>query len=105
MTKEEYLLQKQSIKDQVKRMNMVLDREYALSNNSIKLGDVVEQSDINLKIIVDKINVSYPSTITGMPGCIYSGRQLTKTGHCYKTGKVAKIWQNRVSIINGEKIK
>jgi hypothetical protein len=53
-------------------------REYALANNTVKIGDVVEgSSDV---IIVEKINFVRPYPYNELPTCAYFGARLKKDG-------------------------
>lgn len=65
-----------------------LYKEYALSNNTVKEGDIIEDFT-GMRIKVDRISV-YVSF--GLPQCVYAGFLLTKKG------EISKLKDNRSSI-------
>lgn len=68
-----------------------LAKEYALSHNPIKKGDII--TDHIGSIRVDKlVEILYFTP----PSCIYDGVQVTKTGKPYKSGKRRSVCQENL---------
>jgi len=89
--KEKNLL-KSAIEKEKNLLIYQLAKEYALNNNSYKIGDTL--SDIfGSTILIQKIEVSLNF---GNPYCIYSGTKLRKDGTPYKSGVTDYIHQNNV---------
>lgn len=72
------------------RAKSSLCREYAFSNNSVKIGDKVTSP--TAAIIVDEIKY-VPYHNTSLPYCTYWGKLLTKAGKLRKDGKRGRITQ------------
>jgi hypothetical protein len=70
-----------------KRKNAI--RDYALSNNPYKIGDVIE--DHICKIKITKILVSIYSKC-----CVYEGIKLKKDGTPFKNNALDKISQGNI---------
>lgn len=64
--------------------------EYALSNNTIKIGDIITDHIGSIKVI--EINVATPFG-SKLPCCLYNGREYTKKGEPKKNGGVRDVWQ------------
>lgn len=68
----------------------VLSRDYAFSNNTIKVGDIIKSA--RGSILVDE--VKFTVSVRGeLPYCSYWGRLLTKEGKLRKDGKRCRITQ------------
>ena len=68
----------------------VLSRDYAFSNNTIKVGDIIKSAQGS--ILVDE--VKFTVSVRGeLPYCSYWGRLLTKEGKLRKDGKRCRITQ------------
>jgi len=68
----------------------VLSRDYAFSNNTIKVGDIIKSAQGS--ILVDE--VKFTVSVRGeLPYCSYWGRLLTKEGKLRKDGKRRRITQ------------
>lgn len=90
MTLEEYKeIRNANIKEHEKQLK-ALAKEYAMSNNTVKIGDIV--SNGLCKIKVERIDCSIG--LRGNPMCIYSWPRLTKNLVPYKNGDTESIWQN-----------
>lgn len=96
MNIQEYRAAFQAIEDRVKEDKRKLMRDFALSNNTVKVGDVV--SDGCFKVKVEKIKI-YLDPI--QPSCIYCGELLTVKGKSRKIKKEGVVYQT--GMIKGEK--
>ena len=71
----------------------VLSRDYALSNNSVEVGDIVKSA--RGSILVDE--VKFIASVRGeLPGCSYWGKVLTRAGVPRKDGSRMRIHQSEV---------
>jgi len=68
-----------------------VSREYAMSNNPVKVGDVV--SDHSQKIRVERIGVYH----SDVPMCLYKGQLLTKAGKPFKNGNSGTVYQRNMT--------
>jgi hypothetical protein len=86
-------LQEEANKKKVSMINM----KFAMSNNSVTVGDIVE--DRRGKLRVERIAFTGPSILYGsLPCCIYHGPRLTKKGEARKDGVCLPVYQ--VNLIN-----
>ena len=67
-----------------------LKREYALSNNTVKIGDII--SDHMVTIVVESID----DYLSDIPQCVYTGIRLTKQGVPTKKIEVRQIYQQNI---------
>lgn len=67
-----------------------LKREYALTNNPIKIGDIVTDGYSTVK--VEKIVVY----LNNPPCCVYRGPELNKNKTVKKNGKITDIYQTNL---------
>lgn len=74
MTKEEYIRLKNELNEEFKERLRDLGKKFALSNNDVKVGDIV--SDRCNTIRVEEICVS--GLLTTLPKVYYYGTRLTK---------------------------
>jgi len=116
MTKEEYKEKARLARVAYDETMGVLNREYALSNNFVKIGDTVEGRNLSIsidkkgnitdgqdiKIVVDKMRITTPLSGDILPTCVYSGRPLTKQGKLSKKDQILFIGQTNVKLINGK---
>ena len=102
MNKEEYLSKKRAIQEQHDEQLKLLNKEFALDNNPVKVGDVIKD---HYKIIrVEKFILS--SAMNGTPILKYRGTRLTAKGEPAKREKDDNaIYQNNVTEINGKPYK
>jgi hypothetical protein len=87
MIVQEYISRKNIlIKEHDKKMKE-LNKEYALSNNTVKIGDIVTDHIGSVK--VEKI------LLWGSiePSCVYRGIEYTKAGKPYKKGSERDVFQ------------
>lgn len=69
-------------------------KEYALSNNYVKVGDIVEDHIGMVLVESIKIYISDP------PQCVYTGRELTKARKHRKDGKIRDAFQQNLVTCN-----
>ncbi len=93
MTKEEYQKELIKIQDETLRRKHVLAKEYALSHNAIKKGDIIK--DHIGSIIVENISIT-KTLISPVPECKYYGLELTKQGLIYKSEKRRTVYQSNL---------
>jgi hypothetical protein len=89
MTRKEYNDKLDLIKQKYDNEINKLRRDYALSNNPYRIGDIIEDAAERIKI--EEIGViMYGST----PICLYYGSELRKSDNSPKTnGSKRSIWQ------------
>lgn len=92
MDLSEYNLKISEINKESEKKKMDLTREFCLSHNTIKLGDVC--GDNVGSIIVDKIQIAMGFFKT--PCCVYTGRELQKNGNPYKKERIRSVWQTNL---------
>jgi hypothetical protein len=95
MDKQEYIEKLKAIDDDAKKAKAAISKEFAMSNNPVKLGDII--SDHASTIVVDHIGLGYSC---GMPECVYRGVALTKKLVPKKNGSSEKIWQSNLKMEN-----
>lgn len=69
-----------------------LTREFALSNNTVEIGDVIEDSRGAIKVT----SIEVGRTLNSLPCCVYKGTVLTKKGVPSKRGTVRAVYQDNV---------
>lgn len=91
MTKEEYKERTGSLYKEYQNKQRQLDVEFALSNNEVKIGDVV--SDSCSTIIVEDIRVDSAWAWAGhLPMVYFYGTRITKKFVPFKSGEKATIY-------------
>ena len=103
MNKEEYLKAKKALEEECEINKKHLAREFAYSNNPVKIGDII--TDHYKTIRVEKFmwcrNFGYP-----FPCMLYEGTRLNKNGQPakreYEDNRVA---QTNIKEINGKPYK
>ena len=99
MTLDEYHKAAEALRQEYSANVTKLAKEYALSNNTVKIGDIVTGNTGS--IVVNKINISICRSI---PQCIYRGVRLTKKGTPFKSGEESVIYQsNVIKVQEGQK--
>ena len=78
-----------------KKVSMI-NRTFAMSNNSVTVGDIVEDRREKLRVV--SITFTGPSIYGPLPCCIYHGPRLTKKGEARKDGDRFHVYQ--VNLIN-----
>lgn len=69
--------------------------EYAMANNSVKIGDIITDHQYSLK--VDSIRVT-KSLMSDQSECIYQGYRLKKNGEMFKSREYTEIYQSNMKI-------
>lgn len=104
MKKSDYDNEKAAIEKEYELKIERLNRKYALLNNTVKPGDIVENEEI--AIDVEKIEIIRSE---GYPSCLYVGYRVSNNGknEYFYTGSTAmhSINQPSVKSINGKVIK
>ena len=87
---EEYELKINELKHQHNRDIHNLKKEYAMANNTVKIGEVVQ--DHIGKIIVESIGVYYADK----PECFYCGTELKKNGEPRIKKSTRTVYQTNI---------
>ena len=74
MTKEEYESGLAALEKEYKAKCNELARNYAMSNNPYKVGDILQDHYQIIKVE----RIGYGTNLRGLPECWYRGTQLTK---------------------------
>lgn len=89
MTKEEYKQRTSELYNEYNNKRKELDIEFALSNNDVKIGDVV--ADNCCMIIVENIRVD-TAWAGRLPCAYFEGTRITKKFIPYKSGERATVY-------------
>lgn len=81
-----------------KELNSIM-REFAFSNNPVKVGDMVSDR-LNQTIKAEKVGLY---TNEEFPCCYYCGPGYTKAGKPFKDGRIERIFEDNIIMINGDK--
>jgi hypothetical protein len=87
----EYEEERERLDKEYKNNLSLLARDYAFSNNSVKVGDIIS-SKHGEKIVVDIIKYT-SQCFRERPMCVYYGRVITKAGIPRKDKKKLRITQ------------
>lgn len=93
MTKEEYKSKVIEINNDRELKLKSLAKEYALSNNPYKIGDIVTDHIKTVKI--EKIQFTLGG-LQSPPECVYTGIELTKKGEPNKKGNKRSVYQSNI---------
>lgn len=96
MDKTEFKKQKQILKDICDKGFRELKEKYALANNNVKIGDIISDGTISIK--VEKIQVVQSSFGNEYPECRYSGKKVKKDGSFFKDGSNDSIYQSNMKL-------
>ncbi len=88
MIKEDYLKNMKILEKEYKQKINQLKKNFALNNNSIRIGEIITDVYHNIKIKVKKIQFA---TEKEFPQCVYSGVKLIKQNKPYKNGEKETI--------------
>lgn len=88
----EFISQKNDLRIEHDKKVQALSKEYALSNNTVKVGDMV--TDHIGAVKVEKILIR----VTDEPSCVYSGTEYTKAGKPTKRGTKRLAYQ--INLVN-----
>ena len=92
---EEYKKQIKAIDDEASTKKKSIGVEYAMSHNSVAMGDVIEDHIGRIK--VEKISVQILS-FQSVPVCVYFGVEITKAGAPSKKGTKRWVYQSNMKI-------
>jgi hypothetical protein len=92
MKVEEYISEKNILRSEHDHQVRDLDKKYALSNSSVKIGDIVTDHMGSVK--VDKILIYSSSDYE--PCCVYRGIEYTKAGKPTKRGNKRDAYQRNL---------
>lgn len=93
MKTEEYAAQLEAINSEAEAKRKALAVECAMSNNTVKVGDIID--DHIGRIQVEKISASQSGT-TRKPCCIYYGNEINKLGKPKQKNKKRWVWQTNL---------
>lgn len=103
MNKEEYLKVKKALEAEFEEKKKQLAREFAYSNNDVKIGDII--TDHYKTIRVEKFLWGY-DFFSHMPCMFYRGTRLTKNGQLAKReAEDNRVAQTDIREINGRPYK
>lgn len=91
MNLEEYKLETVTLTDNYNNSILRLKREYAISNNKVKVGDIV--IDHCKTVLVEKIKIDHYNDI---PTCVYYGELLKKDKTPRKRPEEARVHQTNI---------
>ena len=80
-------LEELQLENENNRFNVI--REYALSSNPYKVGDVIEDHIVRIKITKILVSIHHRE-------CVYLGVKLKKDGTPYKYNPLEKIYQGNI---------
>lgn len=93
MNKDDFTIKLNRIKAVYENSKKELRREYAISNNSHNIGDIVKSSSSIIKIDKILIGKVFDSELSE---CVYIGYELRKDFVPKKSGAKDTIWQSMV---------
>lgn len=91
MNIEDYKKAVLALRNDAKKREYDLACEYALSNNPVKVGDLVFDNSDSIKVETIKVDIS---RLGGPPSCLYVGPKIKKDGTPTKDGKYASVYQS-----------
>ncbi len=96
MELQEYKDKLKELIDNFDRDKSLLAKQYAFSNNSYKVGDIVK--DNVGSIIIEKFMFTTGNIFSGNnnPECVYFGSELKKDNTPRKDGSKRKIYQSQL---------
>lgn len=100
MKQEEYAERLNELNQRFEAEKKKLATEFALSNNLVSVGDIIE--DHMGRIKVDKISVC--NLLSTRPMCCYFGPEITKQGNPFKNDKTRWVYQSNLEKINDKKV-
>lgn len=93
----------QILNDNYHRSIIELGKEYALSHNYVKIGDIIQDNKYFIK--VEKIDVVRIGESYYLTQCLYYGQKVKKDGSLKKNIRFCEIHQNELKKINGVEVK
>jgi hypothetical protein len=94
MTKSEFDEKLKEIENEKNKKVNQLMTQYALDNNTYKIGDIIENSS-GTKIIIEIIKVAFV-LMSNYSECLYYGPKLKKNGDRFKSGEYADVYQRDI---------
>ena len=91
MEYDDYKLKYDEIDNEADMKKNELDKEYAYSHNTIKVGDFITDHIGTIK--VEKISYA---KFNPTPECVYIGPIYTKSGHRSKCGGIRYVFQRNI---------
>ena len=99
MNHDEYKIAQRNLAKEFEAKKRTLMKEYALANNSVKVGDTVTDHYQTIRVEKIEFYISYE-----LPGCIYYGLELKKDGKPKKKEVKSCAYQSNLKSINGKPI-
>lgn len=93
MEEQEYHEKIKDLRATFKSDMFKIDKEFALANSTLKVGDFATDSIGTIKIDTIRIGRSLGSDT---PECVYYGVCYTKKGQPYKSGETRQVWQRNL---------
>jgi hypothetical protein len=93
MNREEYERSLKKLKSQYDEQLTQLHKQYALANNTVKIGDIVK--DHMGSIQVEKMHIAWPFG-SNIPEVVYHGLELKKDGTPKKNAVKREAWQSNL---------
>lgn len=90
MKKQDYDKAMQELQAEFENKKKLLIREYALSNNTYKVGDIFQDHIGRIRVEAIKFTTGFGEKY---PSCVYFGIELNKDGSDNKKGKKREAWQ------------
>jgi hypothetical protein len=94
MTADEYKFKLEVLEKEYRRQKLILARDYAMSNNPVKVDDVIEDHMGKIRVTDIKPSQGYSGHL---PECVYDGLILTRTGEVTKKKpNMRQVWQGNI---------
>jgi hypothetical protein len=90
MNKSEYDIKRRQLTEDFEAAKNALAKEFALSNNTVKAGDIVTDHIGSIRVEKIKWTKGYGSDY---PGCVYFGTELKKDLTPTKKGEKRDVYQ------------
>lgn len=88
MNQPEFKKRMAEAEQEYKKKKFAIQKEFAESNNTIKIGDIIEDHFQRIKV------GSIAIVLYGRkPECAYKGTRLTKSNKPFKSGGRGTVWQ------------
>lgn len=95
MTPEQYEARLKMIREERENQEIKLAKEYAFGNNTIKVGDIVEDHCSSIEVEVIKFTRSI-----SLPCCVYEGKELTRKLVPRKDGARRTVYQSNIKKVH-----
>lgn len=92
MTLEEFKEAQAELKKEYLAKVSKLNAHYATVNNPFKIGDIIEDQNLNTRIKIEKIEYSVAWN-SHIPYSVYTGPQLKKDNTPFKKGNKESLYQ------------